>query len=126
MGDRRSSIAGTRRLPPIPALAPTRRSAILPVRGAEGRRTSLPGAPSGYTQSWSFQAPMYMVASADTVISSNAGGFQAHRLGRGTTVFRAMAVTSFPAGLLGEFPGPCGGMDLGDADCGASPVARRR
>src|SRR5205823_6017538 len=69
-----------------------------------GRRTSLPGAPSGYTQSWSFQAPMYMVASADTLISSNAGGFQTHRLGRGTTVFRAMAVTSFPAGFGGRVP----------------------
>lgn len=56
---------------------------------------------------------MYMVASADTLISSNAGGFQTHRLGRGTTVFRAMAVTSFPAGFVGGVPGPCRGMDPG-------------
>ena len=43
----------------------------------------------------------------------NAGGFQMHRLGRGTTVFRAMAVTSFPAGFVDGFPGPCGGMGAG-------------
>ncbi len=46
---------------------------------------------------------MYAVASADTVISSKAGGFQTYRLGRGTKVFRAMAVTSFPADFVGGF-----------------------
>jgi len=47
---------------------------------------------------------MYAVASADTLISWAAGGFQTGRLGRETMVFRAMAVTSFPAGFVGGFP----------------------
>jgi hypothetical protein len=47
---------------------------------------------------------MYAVASADTLISWAAGGFQVDRLGREPKVFRAMAVTSFPAGFVGEFP----------------------
>jgi hypothetical protein len=63
---------------------------------------------------------MYMVASADTLISSNAGGFQTHRSGRGATVFLAMAVTSFRAGFVGGVPGSVRRHRPGDGGTAAS------
>src|SRR5689334_23356642 len=127
--DRRNSIAGTRRPPPIPALAPTRRSALLPVCGADG-------APN-VTARRPIRLHPVLVLPGTHVHGClgrhrdllERGGLPCAPLGPGDDGLPGHGCHLLPCWFVGRVPwdhAAAWTWETRPAACGSSPVARRR